>query len=292
MFFCKPSGHCLPSLCFKNETNMLLIGITLIILGVLSLFDFAALKFVTYPLLWWGLILALDEVNFKKWSGSPIRSHGSKFFIAIIVPISVMYWLFFEFINFAFPQWYYINVIQQPLMATLLTFLSFATVIPAVVECVWLVAGKIPSFKISGGWAYVSIVAGILFAVPPFFFENFWLNQLVWISPFLMLAPFLENEKLNLKSLISVGLAGLLTGFLWELLNSGATTKWQYGILSGQPHLFEMPLPGYFGFIPFAFSAIAVYLFSIKFLKTGIVPALTLYAAAILLSYIFAIKLI
>jgi hypothetical protein len=56
-----------------------------------------------------------------------------------------------------------------------------------------------------------------------------------------------------------VALAGLGTGLLWELWNLHALPHWEYRIpYLGGLRLFEMPLLGYLGYLPFALSADAV----------------------------------
>jgi hypothetical protein len=53
--------------------------------------------------------------------------------------------------------------------------------------------------------------------------------------------------------LLRVLLAGLVCGFLWELWNFWARTKWVYTVPGvGALKLFEMPLLGFLGFPPFA----------------------------------------
>ena len=54
--------------------------------------------------------------------------------------------------------------------------------------------------------------------------------------------------------------AGISCGFLWEFWNYWAIAKWHYHIPISfvGPRLFEMPLLGYLGFIPFAFECFAL----------------------------------
>ena len=56
---------------------------------------------------------------------------------------------------------------------------------------------------------------------------------------------------------------GLTCGFLWEFWNYWAVAKWTYNLpfLAGlEPYkLFEMPLPGFSGFPPFALECWAVF---------------------------------
>ncbi len=48
------------------------------------------------------------------------------------------------------------------------------------------------------------------------------------------------------------GLAALCCGFFWELFNYHSLARWQYAIPYVQVfHLFEMPILGYAGYLPF-----------------------------------------
>ena len=52
---------------------------------------------------------------------------------------------------------------------------------------------------------------------------------------------------------LALWIGGLLCGFFWELWNSRSYPQWIYhtpGVVG--PKLFEMPLPGYLGYLPFA----------------------------------------
>ena len=52
------------------------------------------------------------------------------------------------------------------------------------------------------------------------------------------------------------------------------------------PHLFEMPVAGYLGFVPFAFSTVAVYAWQRR-VRARIATAVGLYAATFALLYLY-----
>ena len=61
--------------------------------------------------------------------------------------------------------------------------------------------------------------------------------------------------------LINLLLAGLVCGFAWELWNYRAGGKWIYSVpILPNLRLFEMPLPGYLGFPPFAVECFVMYI--------------------------------
>ena len=75
------------------------------------------------------------------------------------------------------------------------------------------------------------------------------------------------NARLGAVSLtrgqiINLLLSGLLCGVLWEFWNYWARAKWIYTVPIMQGlKVFEMPLPGYFGFPPFAIECFTMYVF-------------------------------
>src|SRR5207247_6328596 len=61
---------------------------------------------------------------------------------------------------------------------------------------------------------------------------------------------------------INLALSGLLCGFLWELWNFWARSKWHYAVpIMPNVKIFEMPLPGYLGFPAFALECFTMYVF-------------------------------
>ncbi len=99
----------------------------------------------------------------------------------------------------------------------------------------------------------------LVFASPSLFFP------LVWVAPFLVLdgiVGYLGGRSLVFDLLarhpgvaLRVALAGLLCGVFWEFWNYWATPKWVYDVpMFSWGHVFEMPLLGYGGYIPFSWA--------------------------------------
>ena len=64
-----------------------------------------------------------------------------------------------------------------------------------------------------------------------------------------MLSPLARGDW---RPLLQPALAALVCGFFWELWNSGSLAQWHYSIPYAQRfHVFEMPLLGYAGYLPF-----------------------------------------
>jgi hypothetical protein len=155
--------------------------------------------------------------------------------------------------------------------------LAFSTVLPAVLETTELIASlnrirRLPRLRpvLTGAHAipvcmalgFLMIVAAIAF--PEFFFP------LLWVGPFFIVDPLnayrgqpsllSQARRGEWRMIASLAIAGPVCGFFWEMWNSQAMPKWTYSV----PHvggfkIFEMPAPGYFGYIPFAFELYAAY---------------------------------
>src|SRR5690242_13652418 len=92
----------------------------------------------TYPIVWWGLLLVIDALNRIKTGATLWNRH----FWLIVMPASVIFWLVYEFLNLFAPQWRYTGGIRSLPAQILFGFAAFATVIPIMVECFRLVAGR------------------------------------------------------------------------------------------------------------------------------------------------------
>ena len=62
------------------------------------------------------------------------------------------------------------------------------------------------------------------------------------------------------RPVIALWLGVLLTAFFWEMWNFFSYPKWIYDVPWGDwLHIFEMPLLGYGGYLPFALELYALY---------------------------------
>ena len=120
-----------------------------------------------------------------------------------------------------------------------------------------------------------SVVGGALMLVSPFVVSPATARYMaapVWLGFIFLLDPI--NARLGAESLwvdaragdyrrmINLALSGLLCGVLWEFWNFWARAKWHYTVpIMERWKIFEMPLPGYFGFPPFALECFTMYVF-------------------------------
>jgi len=112
---------------------------------------------------------------------------------------------------------------------------------------------------------FIGICTLILLLIWPGYFYIF-----LWLSVFLILDSINHiRGKRSLVSftdirdwrpLISLALGCILCGFFWEMWNYLAYPKWIYHTPGVEfLYIFEMPLLGYLGYIPFSFELFAFY---------------------------------
>ena len=188
----------------------------------------------------------------------------------LLIVLSVPLWWWFELVNYRVENWEYVGRRgYSHAEYFLLASVAFSTVIPALHSAWGLTIGRPePAGADVKAWAArwflaealggVALLAAI-FVLPRLFFP------FVWVGPFLMVdglvgmgggrSLLVELVRGRWRLAAAVGAGGLLCGVLWEFWNFWATPKWVYHL----PYLdfidvFEMPILGYAGYIPFAWS--------------------------------------
>lgn len=247
----------------------LIAGFALIVAGVLGMAGrFPLVGNYTYAVTWWGILTLIDEWNFRRRGLSLWRGHAARFAF-VTLPLSVVFWLFFEMLNLGSPQWRYRGGLPNLSAQVLFGFVSFGTVIPIMIEIYWVIGGefRLPRAAANTLKRHSGILAliGVALTLLPYFNHEFWLNQGMWIAPALLLlrlAPLPVGSPSAARLALNVAANGIVAGLMWESLNWFSPTHWEYLILQSWPHLFQMPWIGYIGFIPFAFTALLVYSFA------------------------------
>jgi hypothetical protein len=93
-----------------------------------------------------------------------------------------------------------------------------------------------------------------------------------WAAVFFILEPInykLKNHTLfdfitkgDWRPLIALSVGAIICGFFWEMWNYYSYPKWIYDTpMVNFLHVFEMPLLGYIGYIPFSLELFAIYNF-------------------------------
>ena len=226
--------------------------------------------------LWLGFILTVDGlVVLRKQTSLFTRSRGK---FAGLFLISVFCWWLFEILNGRAHNWQYLGTGHLGLSAYLiLSSINFSIVIPAVFEASELastfpfIRKARPGLVIRGdrlttlaffvvGW----VMLALLLAWPKYFFPFLWLSLFfiqepinIWLGH-RALADW--TGKADWKPVYSLWIGVLMTGFFWEMWNFFAWPKWVYSVPGVDfLHIFEMPLLGYGGYIPFAMELYAFY---------------------------------
>jgi hypothetical protein len=235
--------------------------------------------YLFFPL-WLGYILTVDGMVLRR-SGTSLLRRSPRDFALLFLASAPMWWLF-ELINQRTHNWEYLGEdTLSDFEYYLLCTVSFSTVMPAVFETAELVYGfqwvdrfrrgprlewsrqscllLLPIAAFLAGWAMLALVL-----VWPKFFYPF-----VWLSVFFILEPLngwrgkrhlLEDLRLgDWRPVVSLSLGSLLCGFFWEMWNYYSFPKWIYHTPGADFfHVFEMPLLGYFGYLPFAWELFAL----------------------------------
>lgn len=228
--------------------------------------------------LWLGYCLTVDGLVYWRTRTSLLTRSPRKY--AGLFLVSAPVWWIFELLNVRTQNWTYLGIeIFTPLEYAFWTTLSFTTVIPAVFGSAELFAsfrfvknlkrGPVIGTDNRTAWFFFLLGWGmlILMLVWPRIFFLF-----IWLSPYFILEPiniWLGNRPLahwtqngDWRPVISLWLGVLLTAFFWEMWNFYSFPKWIYHVSWGNwLHVFEMPLLGYGGYLPFALELYALYHF-------------------------------
>ncbi len=226
--------------------------------------------------LWLGYALTMDALAYRQKGTSLIARSARRF--AFLFLLSAPVWWLFEAFNVRLQNWQYLGrEYFDDLTYGLLATLAFSTVMPAVFATVEWMAGHAwvqrlrhgPVVRLGPRAPWLMALLGLLgvallLAWPRFFFP------LVWVAPYLLVEAFnlARGYPTALQGLARgdwrvpgvVALGTLFTGFFWELWNVFSYPKWVYDVpFVDFLHLFEMPLLGYLGYLPFGLELFAFY---------------------------------
>lgn len=225
--------------------------------------------------LWLGYILTVDALVLHR-SPPSLLARSPRDFVMLFIVSAPVWWLF-EALNWRTANWEYLG--RQFFSNTeyfLLASVNFSIVIPAVFSTAELMGtfDWIDRFAhgprvrptprllwglFLTGWAML----GLLLIWPHAFYP------FVWTSVFFILEPV--NVWLGKRSILSglqrgdwrtvaaLATGVLVAGFFWEMWNSFSYPKWVYHVpFFGFWHIFEMSLPGFLGYVPFALELYVV----------------------------------
>lgn len=218
--------------------------------------------------LWLGYVLGVDALV-RVRSGTSLLGRSPAGFVSLFVA-SVPAWWLFELLNQRLRNWQYLGAEElSDLQYAILSSIAFSTVIPAVFETAELLRtfrwserfARGPRVPDAGGWLLAYGVAGaamlaLLLAWPRVFYPLCWISLVFLLDP---LARRLGRPSLlgrlsagDWRPVLALSLGALVCGGFWELWNWRAYPKWVYDTPGWNFwHVFEMPLFGYLGYLPF-----------------------------------------
>jgi hypothetical protein len=234
--------------------------------------------------LFWGLTLMIDGLVYVRTGGKSILSRNPHALIGIGTS-SILGWLLFEYLNFYVDEnWIYPNghIISNSEFF-LYAVLGASGLIPPAIEIYSLLQTferfknryiACPKIKISSHLStFILVTALASLVITPFFPEQ--LFAVIWYSPLIILAitlekmdiwtPFTPLKNGDWSYVVLLSVSYLIVGVLLECFNylSGTHVNghldityspdyWTYSIPYVDVfHVFEMPILGYVGYMPF-----------------------------------------
>jgi hypothetical protein len=233
-----------------------------------------------YCFAWWSYILLADNLLLKLRGRSLLTQRRRELWS--MIPLSVFIWLLFEAYNFVIHNWSY-TIAPLPLWQRWLGYaLSFATVLPGIFitsDLMETLLGRsdqpaaseseILSSKQNPKPSSLFLAIGSVLTIAPLIWPRFFFPA-VWLGPIFLIDPLLEKVRIrslslnifcgNRNRLWSLMLGGLACGLMWEFWNFWAGSKWNYTVpFFGKWKVFEMPVFGFLGFLPFALECWILY---------------------------------
>jgi len=226
--------------------------------------------------LWLGFSLTVDGLVFLRKRTSLLKRNWRAY--VGLFAVSAPAWWLFELINARTQNWEYVGKESfTGLEYAVLASLSFSTVMPAVFGAAELVStwGWLKNLhrgmviKASRAVTVAAFIGGLamlalMLAWPLYFFP------LVWLSMFFILEPiniWRGHRSLSAsladgdwRPIVSIWLGALMCGFFWEFWNFYSYPRWIYHVpFVDFLHVFEMPILGYGGYLPFGMELFALY---------------------------------
>lgn len=245
----------------------------------------------TFFPIWLGYILVMDGLVYRR-AGSSMLSRSKGKFLALF-PASAASWWYFEFLNRFVQNWWYegsfdFSAWRYVAHATI----CFSTVLPAVFETgEWLGShrwfqtayGRGPILRTKSSGVSYGLLAGgtlglvLVAAMPVHLFFLTWLAPLAVLVGGLHWAgirtPFDDLCRGDFRALVVLAIAALVCGVFWEMWNFWSMPKWRYNVpFVSVLHVFEMPVVGFAGYLPFGPICWCFWLLVRGFFITGCPP--------------------
>ena len=239
---------------------------------------FAPLQAHTFLPVWLAYILVMNALTVRRSGRCLMTSCSGPY--AMLFPVSAAFWWFFEYLNRYVWNWYYqgvegMNAAEYAFYATC----SFATVLPAVTATAeWLGTFRPFADERLCGFARFDVrrpasVAGMALTaavgLTGIVFCPHLTFPLLWIAPLavFLVVQVLRGEPTVLDGLragdwrlaVRFALAALICGCCWEMWNFHSYARWVYAVPYVHAfQIFEMPVVGFTGYLPFGLECAAV----------------------------------
>ena len=222
--------------------------------------------------LWLGYVLTVDALVLRR-TGTSLATRAPATFVALF-PLSVPTWWLFEWFNSRLGNWEYVGAGHfGDLEYFLYCSLSFSTVVPAVFESAELARSfsfverfaRSPVFPKRGATigyrATLAILGAAMLAAtlawPRACYPFVWTSIVFLLEPLCLTlgrrALTTDIARGDWRPWMSLWIGSLVCGFFWEMWNVNSYPKWIYHVPGVDfLKLFEMPILGYLGYLPFA----------------------------------------
>lgn len=232
----------------------------------------------TFTPIWLGYIVTVNALTYRL-TGRCMMIRRPRFFCGLFI-LSAGFWWFFEYLNRFVQNWYYYGIEDlSPLAYFWYATFPFSTVLPAVLGTYeFLAADPRRGAGLENFFAirmrHPRIVAAVVLPLaaaglagigiwPDLLFPLLWVTPLYIVTSVealggraTLLAPIRRGHW---RQAYLLAAAGLICGFCWEMWNYGSLAKWIYSVpYVGGVRLFEMPLLGYAGYLPFGLECAVI----------------------------------
>ena len=264
-----------------------LLGTFMIALGEVSLIFNLHIPISTFQLIWFGYILLIDALVYKLRKHSLLHNDRLQFLFLMILSAGV--WWIFELANVYLGNWSYVfggktlNIFEPA--AALRFTIAFSTILPAFFETYELFKSLHlfshthlqKKHKITKMFLFMMVGFGVFSLLAPIIMPDVFF-PLIWFSFFFLLDPinYLHGvpsiikhlEDKDMQTPVLLMLTTVTLGFLWEFWNYWSNLKWIYHVPRvGFLKVFEMPVLGYLGYLPFGLSLYSMYYFVYSLFK-------------------------
>jgi hypothetical protein len=238
---------------------------------------FADLQPHTFTPLWLSFIVVINGLGYRH-NGHCMMLDRPLYFL-LLFPVSSAFWWFFEYLNRFVQNWYYMGPEFSSCEYFWYATLPFSTVLPAVLSMRdWILSThwlrkkfinfksiEVPHPKVLAALTLAASAAslGDIGVWPNIFFPLLWVAPLLIIISLQVLMGedhiFCDLTTGNWTGVMAAALAAVICGVFWEMWNYFSLAKWEYSIpFVHRFQIFEMPLLGYAGYLPFGLQCAVI----------------------------------